>query len=165
MSDTNSQALIDTLDLEPIKFKLGRDEGYTASEIAAVDKWYRRFLILASKYPDRALVIPAAVDAMWHHHILDTRKYESDCKAIFGATLHHFPYFGMRGEDDARALRLAFEATNALMQEEFGEDAASDLAKLRVEWADEEAASSCSDCSGNTGPFAITPIGDARPGY
>jgi hypothetical protein len=29
---------------------------------------------------------------MWHVHILDTRKYEEDCKKVFGKTIHHNPH-------------------------------------------------------------------------
>jgi hypothetical protein len=45
------------------------------------------------------------VDEIWHQHILDTHAYHRDCDAIFGSYLHHFPYFGMRGDADAQALR------------------------------------------------------------
>lgn len=164
---TNSdlvQKRIAELDLEPIKFKLAVSDGYTADEIAAVEKWYRRFLFLAWKRPDMAVVIPEPIDAMWHHHILDTRKYAEDCAAVFGQFLHHFPYFGLRGDDDARALRTAFKNTNDVIMTEFGETPTAELARLRPEWAQEEMASSCSDCSGVWATGTL-PQGEARPRF
>jgi hypothetical protein len=160
------QDQIAKLDLAPIKFKL-RDGGeYTDTEIDVIETWYRRFLLLASKYPNKAIVVPDPVDDMWHHHILDTRKYAEDCERVFGRLLHHFPYFGLRGEEDGRALREAFDETNQLMQLEFGASAVEELAQLRPEWGNDAAAASCSDCSGywdrDTSPV---PNHDVRPGY
>jgi hypothetical protein len=31
------------------------------------------------------------LDNLWHEHILDTRKYEIDCRNIFGSIIHHNP--------------------------------------------------------------------------
>jgi hypothetical protein len=157
---------ISKLDLNPIKFKLRESEGYSDQEIAVIDKWYRRFLLLATTHPEKAVVVPDPIDDMWHHHILDTRKYEADCKEVFGQFLHHFPYFGLRSEDDALALRAAYEETNSLMQSEFGETAADELGQLRKEWAEAQAASSCSDCTAiwARGASAI-PQAETRPGF
>ena len=58
---------------------------------------------------------------MWHYHILDTRAYCKDSDKVFGGYFHHFPYFGMRGDEDERNLRRAFEQTKGLYLEAFGE--------------------------------------------
>jgi hypothetical protein len=71
-------------------------------------------------YPDADIVPCAIVDEIWHAHILDTLAYHEDCDAIFGEYLHHFPYFGMRGEDDAAALLDAYDDTLAKYQAAFG---------------------------------------------
>ena len=117
-------AAIEALDLAPIKFKAMRtDDGYGWSadeaDLLAID--YKRFLFLRAMHPERTLSPSRDVDRFWHMHILDTRKYAADCQAIFGEFLHHFPYFGLRGEDDARALQQAFEQTQELHRETFGE--------------------------------------------
>jgi hypothetical protein len=57
----------------------------------------------------------------WHQHILDTRAYHEDCAAIFSGYLHHFPYFGMRGEDDKQALADAYSDTIDRYRTAFGE--------------------------------------------
>lgn len=82
---------------------------------------YRQYLYLVRKY-DTHISPTLAIDAVWHNHILDTRKYVRDCQVIFGHYLHHFPYFGNRGDDDRRQLELAFENTQRLFLEEYGVD-------------------------------------------
>lgn len=61
------------------------------------------------------------VDEFWHQHILDTHAYHEDCEVIFGNYLHHFPYFGMRGEADAKALEDAYADTLERYRASFGE--------------------------------------------
>lgn len=117
-------AAIYTLDLDPIKVKLmdetegyGWDREYTDLMV----REYQRFLHLTIKHPERAIVCSTEVDRVWHAHILDTRKYAEDCERVFGFFFHHFPYFGMRGEEDAANLQRSFEESNQLYFEEFGE--------------------------------------------
>ena len=43
-----------------------------------------------------------------------------DCDKVFGGFLHHFPYFGMRGAEDAAALSQAYDETLSLYEAEFG---------------------------------------------
>jgi hypothetical protein len=117
-------AAIQSLDLGPIKFKATRGEdgyGWSAEHVERVELAYRRYLILHAMHPQLNLAPERDVDRFWHLHILDTRKYASDCEAMFGGFLHHFPYFGLRGEDDARALQDAFAQTQALYARTFGE--------------------------------------------
>lgn len=119
---------IELLDLDPIKIKLmDSEEGESWSRQTAdhADLLYRRFLYLNAKYPSRSIVPSKLVDTVWHAHILDTRKYAEDCDHIFGQFLHHFPYFGMRGVEDARNLASAFDESNCLYAEEFNTSPAS----------------------------------------
>jgi len=114
---------IEALDLEPIKFKATRQEdgyGWSAEYAERMAQSYKCYLILQAKYPDATLAPDQDTDRFWHMHILDTRKYAADCEAIFGHFLHHFPYLGLRGEDDARALEVAFEKMKTLLALEFG---------------------------------------------
>ena len=119
-------AAIEALDLTPIKFKATRsadDDGYGWSKAYAdqMELAYKRYLILHAKYPEMTLAPERDIDRFWHMHILDTRKYATDCDATFGHFLHHFPYLGLRGEGDEQALQAAFEAMHRLYAEEFGE--------------------------------------------
>lgn len=112
------------LDLSGIRFKLANPEEGLAPELALLDLMegeYRRFLALRLAYPEAEIVPCKLVDEMWHRHILDTRAYARDCERIFGGFMHHFPYFGLRGEADAQALHDAYADTLALYREAFGE--------------------------------------------
>ena len=118
-------SLIQKLDLGLIRKKVMSPQpegcGWSKQKAKEVEMWYRRYLILVAKYPQKDLSPPKIVDEFWHRHILDTRKYAHDCKKIFGHMIHHFPYFGTRGKEDAERLKAAASETKALFEEEFGE--------------------------------------------
>lgn len=156
MTAPNPQLLAQTisaiaaLDLTPIKFKATRQEdgyGWTPEYAERIALAYKRYLMLHAKYPDRMLAPDQEVDHFWHLHILDTRKYAADCEAIFGYFLHHYPYFGLRGEDDAKALQAAFEMTQALSAQEFG-----DAAGGQATWCGAESAQGQAAWCGAEGP-------------
>jgi hypothetical protein len=112
------------LDLDPIKVKLMHvpsGEGWSLEKTNAVEKEYRRFLILMKLYPDEATAPLEDVDTFWHYHILDTMKYAADCEEIFGFFLHHFPYVGMRGEEDLADLERAGDRMQELYEATFNE--------------------------------------------
>ncbi len=111
------------LNLDPIKFKLmdkKEGHGWTREEADRHELEYKRFLALVAKYPDAVITPDTNVDKFWHGHILDTMKYAEDCQNVFGYFLHHFPYFGMRDEEDAANLAEASAQTRRLYQQEFG---------------------------------------------
>ena len=149
---------ITSLDLAPIKVKLmdpESGEGWTQEDADTVELWYRRFLILSFKHRSKPVVVNDAIDTFWHYHILDTRKYAEDCETVFGYFLHHFPYFGMRGEQDSKNLQQSFSDTLKLIEEEFGESLEDTFgsrweSKNRPSRTDQPRfkGSSCSDCGG-----------------
>jgi hypothetical protein len=115
---------IAALDLEMIKMKLAlqdEGEGWTAETCDEAEIEYKRFLHLNKMYFKAAIVPTERIDIMWHYHILDTRAYHKDSEAIFGGYFHHFPYFGLRGEEDKQNLISSFEETKILYEKEFGE--------------------------------------------
>lgn len=114
---------INALDLSMIKLKLRDTEegpGWTAEKCDAVELDYKRFLALKRAYPDVEIVPNREVDLFWHQHILDTEKYAQDCESLFGTFLHHYPYFGMQGEEDYARLCAAFSGTQVLYEHHFG---------------------------------------------
>ena len=116
-------AAIHALDLDAIKFKLmNAEEGQSWSRQHADlnELEYKRFLILLAKYPEEPITPSKSVDKFWHGHILDTLKYDRDCQHVFGYFLHHFPYFGMRGDEDAANFNEAGKITHQLYEQEFG---------------------------------------------
>jgi hypothetical protein len=112
------------LDLEPIKTKLMHvqsGEGWSQDKADAVEKEYRRFLCLMKMYPDEDTAPLVDVDTFWHYHILDTMKYAVDCQAVFGYFLHHYPYVGMRGDDDEQFRLDSGDRMRELYEATFGE--------------------------------------------
>jgi hypothetical protein len=115
---------ISELDLDPIKVKLMHKEsgeGWTLEYANTVESEYRRFLYLMKMFPNEQTAPLFDVDVFWHYHILDTMKYAVDCETVFGYFLHHFPYIGLRGEDDEAAHQRIGVRMQELYEETFGE--------------------------------------------
>ena len=144
--------LIGALDLEPIVYKLthpeANEQGLSPSEADRDVALYRCFLKLCVLYPGAALVPTQRLDRVWHTHMLDTAKYRTDCDRVFGHFMDHFPYAGLRGEQDRRAWCEDFARTRWLFQEHFG-----------VEIGSEPAASACR----NHGDGSDCCVGCVRP--
>ncbi|WP_332854618.1 glycine-rich domain-containing protein [Duganella sp. S19_KUP01_CR8] len=116
--------VINALDLEPIKVKLMHKEsgeGWSLERANAIETEYRRFLFLMKQFPNEQTAPLVDVDTFWHYHILDTMKYAADCDAVFGHFLHHFPYIGLRGEDDLVAHERLGHRMQELYEATFGE--------------------------------------------
>jgi hypothetical protein len=97
------------LDFSMLGRKLMEERGWTHEYCDEVENLYRKFLALNIRYPDKKICPSGPIDEFWHAHILDTRAYFADCEFLFGEYLHHFPYFGMRGQEDRAHLEAAFE--------------------------------------------------------
>ncbi|MBD2463593.1 glycine-rich domain-containing protein-like [Oscillatoria sp. FACHB-1407] len=111
------------LNLSPIAYQLMHsDEGsiWSQQQINEAIAAYKQFLFLIYCYPNQPLVPTEAIDRVWHHHVLDTQKYAEDCQFLFNRFIHHFPYFGIRGEGDRQQWQTAVTKTQALFQEHFG---------------------------------------------
>ena len=117
-------AAIRALDLDPIKVKLMDAEdgqGWTREYAERMEVAYKRFLTLLVTHPETTVAPSKEIDKFWHAHILDTMKYADDCQRLFGYFLHHFPYFGLRGAEDAAQLAQAGQDMERLYLQEFGE--------------------------------------------
>ncbi|CAF1502460.1 unnamed protein product [Rotaria sordida] len=95
-------------------------EGWSHEQVNEIVPEYRKFLLLTKMYENQAVVPSKLVDKVWHYHILDTQAYAVDCENVFGRFLHHYPYWGMRGESDLKSLQDAFSMTLQLYEKEFG---------------------------------------------
>ena len=113
---------IKKLNLQPIIYKLVKEEKWTLEAAIKSSKQYKQFLYLCKKYTGLNLkIVPTkSIDAIWHCHIEDTAKYQKDCEDIFGYFLHHFPYFGIRSDEDRKEFNDAVEQTKSLLLREFG---------------------------------------------
>jgi hypothetical protein len=133
-----SMNAIDALDLEPIKVKLMHKEsgeGWSLERANAIEFEYRRFLFLMKMFPAEQAAPLVDVDTFWHYHILDTMKYAADCGAVFGQFLHHFPYIGLRGEDDLAAHESMGLRMKELYEATFGEDYLRHTAGLQAAYS------------------------------
>ena len=154
--DVSLLTKLEGLDLDPIKVKLmDAEEGYgwTRDQADAAATAYKQFLFVSAKYEDSSIVPTKLVDKVWHYHILDTGKYAEDSQEVFGRFLHHFPYFGMRGEEDAANLKASFKETLDLFVENFGVSqlAGFDQENMGAQGIKDLTADSSSSCGGPVG--------------
>lgn len=121
-------------------------EGWTEAQALEVEKWYKRFLSLSITHPNLTAVPNGPIDAFWHRHILDTQRYAVDCEATIGHFMHHFPYYGLNGEEDAQNRDHSFDETNRAYREYFEEDCT-----VMVELFPHQKPS-CETCAGSPDP-------------
>lgn len=145
------KANVDAIDLEPIAFKLVYPEdgqGWSPEKAYRLIELYRCFLVLNEIYPNVSIVPSKEIDKVWHVHILDTAKYREDCEKVFGRFIDHFPYFGMRGEEDAKNLQAAYQTSRTLFIEHFGIDPSSP--SVQAADCDSAAIVQAADCGSGT---------------
>lgn len=120
---------IAAIDLEMVKMKMQESDegaGWSVQQCESGEIEYKRFLHLNQIFPKASIVPNKIMDTVWHFHILDTRAYCKDSQEVFGGYFHHFPYFGMRGEEDKNNLVSSFERTKQLYLETFNESMVRD---------------------------------------
>jgi hypothetical protein len=110
---------IQGLNLEPLLVKLRVEHGWSQKDLLAHYLFYKQFLYLC-KTTTKPIVPTKMVDKFWHAHLEDNEKYEKDCFKIFGKTLYHFPYFGLRSKTDRKNLQRAGKSTRKLISSTFG---------------------------------------------
>jgi len=114
--DWKKFSLVDNIDFSMIQQKLQspkskHGKGWDNEKASRAIELYKKWLYLKLEDPDAKIVPSVLIDDVWHQHILDTHAYEKDCYRVFGQFLHHFPYFGMRDEQDRANLEAAFSET------------------------------------------------------
>lgn len=104
--------------------RLCRENQWTAEfGLRTIDE-YKRFVYLAMVSP--APVTPSReVDQVWHLHLLYTRSYWEDLRAILGRPLHHGPTAGGQQEDEK--FHGWYERTKLLYESEFRQKPPADL--------------------------------------
>lgn len=85
---TSATVAIATLNLSMVAQRLVA-KGWDEERIAVAISGYKTFLTCVQNGGD--LTPESDVDAVWHEHILHTKRYAQDCESIFGAFLHHDP--------------------------------------------------------------------------
>lgn len=125
------------IDLEMVKMKLrepGEGENWTKEQCDSAEVEYKRYLQLCKTF-GKGIVPNKIMDKFWHFHILDTRAYHKDCDAVFGYYLHHFPYFGMRGEQDEKDLENGWILTKQRYLDTFKEEISREDQEMKC-WHD-----------------------------
>jgi len=115
-----AMAAIGLIDLSAIKQKVIAEKGWSEQIADYAELRYRRFLCMHLMDPRLPLVPPSDIDAVWHQHILFTRKYAADCKNTFGDFLHHQPATG--GKAEAGELNRRFLETATRYADLFGQN-------------------------------------------
>ena len=88
--------------------------------LKAVDN-YKRYMAVTKALGGVQLVPNGDIDEIWHMHILDTRAYMKGCQELFSEYLHHYPYFGMLGEENKLQWIDVQSKSESLWFELFGE--------------------------------------------
>jgi hypothetical protein len=114
-SSSTFDARMREVDLAPVRYQLVVACGWDLPRIQQAEREYLAFLRLVDGDRDGGHVPTADADEYWHQHILCTTRYVRDCQALFGAYLHHYPFSGRFGADDARQQRARSEQSRALM--------------------------------------------------
>jgi hypothetical protein len=94
---------LQSLDLSPAAYLLAHQTRWPLSRIDAAVYAYRCWWQLIRHHPEHAHAPPGAdVEAFAHaHRDACSRRYEDDCRLIFGRTLHHYGLAGVLNSDDA----------------------------------------------------------------
>jgi uncharacterized protein (TIGR04222 family) len=112
-------------DARPFSVRLRQEQRWSARRAARAMTEYRRFLVLAGAAGHTVSPSPD-VDAVWHLHLTDTRRYWDDfCPRVLGRPLHHDPSRG--GPQEAAKHRGLYAQTMASYERLFGEPAPRDL--------------------------------------
>jgi hypothetical protein len=109
---------LDNLDLQRVARKQmskSNGSGWTLQQTEVAIARYKMFLYLHFLFPTTQLVPTKEVDEVWHAHILDTRRYDDDCKNLFGYFLHH-----SSDEMQTQNQDTAFALTQELFEKFFG---------------------------------------------
>jgi hypothetical protein len=118
-----AKAIVDCWDFSLAVEKLQEPAyaGWTLERSRQAELNYKRYLSLICGLGGYRPVPSADIDRFWHEHILDTERYARDCGELFNKMLHHYPYFGMRGDADNQNWKEAAAFSNEIWTSLFGE--------------------------------------------
>lgn len=92
MVTVGSDPDIEALDLSFVEMRLRRKLAWEHGRVVPAIEQYRRFLQSIRDTPNEShRPLSRDMDAVWHEHILHTKRYAEDCQALFGRFVHHTP--------------------------------------------------------------------------
>lgn len=119
------QHKIGKLNFAPIYLQLTHKKklGWPPAKAQKAIADYQDFLCVSFLNKKKSIVVPSEeVDEVWHSHIMDTRKYFSDCMSAFGEVIHHSPYLGLDEEKGEEELLEAVASTREAYKKTLGKD-------------------------------------------
>jgi len=108
-------------DLAVAKLLEAKPSEWNSDRAEAAVRNYQRYMAVTKALGGVQLVPNGDIDEIWHMHILDTRAYMKDCSELFGEYLHHFPYFGMLGDENRQQWLEVQSESETLWKKLFGE--------------------------------------------
>jgi len=106
--DALQNEIASKLDLSDILQKVAKTNGWSDEYKNKVSEEYMKFLYII-KYYGHGAVPSKMVDLVWHQHILDTKIYMKDMKAIFGRYIHHNPSYTIKQRQKTSGLYKIFK--------------------------------------------------------
>ena len=82
---------IQSMNLDYVVNHMVQREGWSHADAEEAAQYYRNYLTLALKHPEKTLPPSGDIDEIWHTHVLHTERYAADCDAIFWKFRHHVP--------------------------------------------------------------------------
>lgn len=114
----------------PFERRLANAERWPLGKACRVVEEYRRFVYLAV-VANHAVTPSRAVDAAWHLHLIDSRRYwEEFCPVVLGRPLHHEP--GRGGPSDRAHHQTQYARTLTSYRRCFGTDPPPDIWPVSV---------------------------------
>lgn len=110
---------VEDLDFTPHGYKLQTEYNWSIEKVNEAIVLYKEWLVLQCLYEHLSFAPSEFIDEFWHVHILDTRKYLSDCLHIKGEFIHHYPYFGLTEQENEKVLESGYGLTKKLYKHHF----------------------------------------------
>lgn len=114
---------VQQLHLKSVRTRFAAKKGWwwqLSHSTAQIEREYRQFLYLSAGRSDKSLIPWSKdIDAFWHEHCSDSKKYAHDCEAVLGKAM---PY-QKRFAEGSTAHRAAISETRRLYLTSFGESA------------------------------------------
>lgn len=109
---------IDQMDLTHVIERVMKERWWTRRMAEVTARFYKNFLWLSKKYPEKHFSPTKQIDHIWHAHILYTKDYHEMCERVFGHYLHHQPTHEKENNsaEESSEGNILFEAHN----KEFG---------------------------------------------
>ena len=143
--------LADSVEFELIHWKIRNATEFkqlSDNEVDIAISEYKRFLSLRVENPKIDLAPTKLMDIVWHYHIIDTRRYATDCQRLFGSFLHHKPSYGPNDSAETEVeMKDSFDRKKNLYQKKNGTDPISISASCGTD-SDGSACGGVSCCSG-----------------